>query len=66
MAEVIMMCGRICSGKSTYAKRLSREKNAVILSVDEITLALFLRVPAKCWIPMWKGQSSFYTGSHWK
>ncbi|MBQ8122729.1 MAG: ATP-binding protein [Ruminococcus sp.] len=41
MAEVIMMCGRICSGKSTYAKKLSREKNAVILSVDEITLALF-------------------------
>ncbi len=36
-----MTCGRICSGKSTYAKRLAREKSAVILSVDEITLTLF-------------------------
>lgn len=41
MAEVIMTCGRICSGKSTYACKLSAEMGAVILSVDEITLALF-------------------------
>ena len=41
MAEVIMTCGRICSGKSTYAQKLRTERNAVILSVDEITLALF-------------------------
>ena len=36
-----MMCGRICSGKSTYAKRLRDEYRAAVLSVDEITLALF-------------------------
>lgn len=41
MAKVYMTCGRICSGKSTYAKALSKEKKAVILSVDDITLALF-------------------------
>lgn len=41
MAEVIMTCGKICSGKSTYAQKLRDERNAVILSVDEITLALF-------------------------
>lgn len=41
MAKVIMTCGKICSGKSTYAQKLSKEYNAVILSVDEITLALF-------------------------
>ena len=40
-AKVIMTCGRICSGKSTYAKKLRDEYKAVILSVDEITLALF-------------------------
>lgn len=41
MAKVFMMCGKICSGKSTYARKLSKEHNAVILSVDEIILALF-------------------------
>ena len=41
MAKVVMTCGRICSGKSTYAHRIADELSAVILSVDEITLALF-------------------------
>jgi len=41
VAKVIMTCGRICSGKSTYAEKLRNELNAVILSVDELTLALF-------------------------
>ena len=41
MAEVIMTCGKICSGKSTYAQKLAAERNAVILSVEEITLELF-------------------------
>ena len=40
MPKVIMTCGKICSGKSTYAKQLSMKEKAVILSVDEITLAL--------------------------
>ncbi len=39
--KVIMTCGKICSGKSTYARKLREEYSAVILSVDEITLALF-------------------------
>ena len=39
--KVIMTCGRICRGKSTYARKLREQYNAVILSVDEITLALF-------------------------
>ena len=39
--RVIMTCGRICCGKSTYARRLKAERNAVILSLDEITLTLF-------------------------
>ena len=41
MAKVYMTCGRICSGKSTYAQTLRQKHSAVILSVDEITLALF-------------------------
>ena len=38
MAKVILVCGRICSGKTTYAKRI---RGAVLLSVDEVMLALF-------------------------
>lgn len=41
MAKVIMLCGRICSGKSTYAQRLGKERGAAVLSVDEIMLAMF-------------------------
>lgn len=39
--KVIMTCGKICSGKSTYARKLREKYKAVILSVDEITLAVF-------------------------
>ncbi len=41
MAKVFLICGKICSGKTVYAKRLCREKGAALLSVDEIMLALF-------------------------
>ena len=41
MARVFMMCGKLCSGKSTYAEMLRKEHRAIILSIDEITLALF-------------------------
>ncbi len=36
-----MTCGKICSGKSTYAKQIYIENHAVILSVDEIMLSIF-------------------------
>ncbi len=41
MAQVILICGKICSGKTTYAKKICREQGAVLLSVDEIMLAMF-------------------------
>ncbi len=41
MAKVIMTCGKLCSGKSTYARKLKDELGAVILSIDALMLALF-------------------------
>ncbi len=41
MAKVICTCRKVCAGKSTYAHELSRKMKAVVLSVDEIMLALF-------------------------
>lgn len=41
MAKVFLICGKICSGKSTYAEQLKSKSNAVILSVDEIMLSIF-------------------------
>lgn len=41
MAKVILICGKICSGKSTYAEKLRTQHKAVLLSVDEISLAIF-------------------------
>jgi predicted kinase len=41
MNKIILICGKICSGKTTYARKIANDNNAIILSVDEITLALF-------------------------
>lgn len=41
MAKVIMICGKLCSGKTTYAHRLMKAGNAALLSIDEIMLAMF-------------------------
>lgn len=41
MAKVIMTCGKLCSGKSTYARKLREELGAVILSMDSLMLTLF-------------------------
>ena len=32
-----LICGKICSGKSWYARELAKQENAVILSTDELT-----------------------------
>lgn len=40
MMHVTLICGKLCSGKTTYAHKLRREHHAVLLSCDEITLAL--------------------------
>ena len=40
MAKVYLICGKICSGKSYYAKKLKDSLNAVILSTDEATFDL--------------------------
>lgn len=41
MAKVILICGKICSGKTTLARSLLRENNSVLLSCDELADVLF-------------------------
>jgi predicted kinase len=43
MAKIIMLCGRLCSGKSTYSAQLKSRTGAVVLSVDELMIALLGR-----------------------
>lgn len=40
MAKVILVCGKICSGKSNYSKLIKDSLNAVIISPDEVTYEL--------------------------
>lgn len=40
MAKVIILCGKIASGKSYYANELRSQTNAIVLSVDELMLKL--------------------------
>lgn len=40
MGKVILVCGKICSGKSYYFRMLKDELNAVIISPDETTYEL--------------------------
>lgn len=39
--KAILICGKICSGKSTYVNQLQNERPSALLSCDELTLALF-------------------------
>ena len=40
MGKVIIVCGKICSGKSYYSKKIKDSLNAVIISPDEATYEL--------------------------
>lgn len=40
MAKVILVCGKICSGKSYYSRSIKDALNAVIISPDEATYDL--------------------------
>ena len=40
MGKVILVCGKICSGKSYYSKLIKDQLNAVIISPDEATYEL--------------------------
>lgn len=41
MAKVILICGKIASGKTYYANTLCKQENTVLLSCDELMLKLF-------------------------
>lgn len=41
MAKVILICGKICSGKTYYCKQLQKKYSAVLLSCDEIESQIF-------------------------
>ena len=40
MCKIILICGKIASGKTYYAEKLKKKYNAVILSTDEVTYDL--------------------------
>ena len=40
MAKVILICGKICSGKTYYANMIKEKERAIILSTDEVTYDL--------------------------
>ena len=42
MGKIILLCGKICSGKSHYAAQLTQKSPGVILSCDEVMLDLNL------------------------
>lgn len=41
MGKIIMLVGRISSGKTTYARKLEKEENALRLSCDELMQIVF-------------------------
>ncbi len=40
MSKVILICGKIASGKTYYANMIKEKENAIILSTDEVTYDL--------------------------
>jgi predicted kinase len=45
--KIICIHGTVCSGKTHYAKRLAKERSAVVLNHDEIGVPLFGIYPEK-------------------
>lgn len=41
MAKVIILVGRLCCGKTTYANRIMAEEKALLLSSDELMQTIF-------------------------
>lgn len=41
MGKVIVLIGRLCSGKTTYVRRLMEEEHAIPLSSDELMQTIF-------------------------
>lgn len=39
--KIFLICGKVCSGKSTLAALLRASENAVVLSCDEVVFSLF-------------------------
>ncbi len=39
--SLYLLCGLPCSGKTTFANQLAKEKRAIVLSLDKIILTLF-------------------------
>lgn len=54
MSDVILLCGMICSGKSTYAARLEADapRRPLVLSLDELMLSLFEPYMGDAYAPM--------------
>ena len=65
MAKVFMICGKLCSGKSTYAETLRKKHSAVILSVDEIMLTIFGQNAGEKHDDYLKKHRNIFTESHW-
>lgn len=40
MAEVMILCGKVAAGKTTFAKKVVKEQNAVLLSIDDLVIRL--------------------------
>ena len=40
MSKVILLCGKVCSGNSFYARSLKEKVNGVILSCDELVTSI--------------------------
>lgn len=40
MAKAILICGKLCCGKSTYTKKLLEKQPAMVLSCDDLMLSL--------------------------
>ena len=41
MSRVIVLCGKIASGKTSMAKKIMEQEKAVILSIDDVMLKLY-------------------------
>ena len=56
MSKVILIFGKICSGKTTYAKRIMKEKKQFIYPVMKLLLRYLDKISVKSMTKSWNAR----------
>lgn len=60
MSKVILVCGKIASGKTYYANQIKDKENAIVFNVDELTYYMFDNRKGEDYVDLTKRAIKFF------